>query len=473
MKWFFSLCLLLLFFLYAPHRLAADNELAIQKVIDGETIELNDGRKVHLIGVNTTEVIPVLKNRFKLSPEKIASLPIQTINANAMTYIEKHAKGKNIILSFDPSHKAHNYLDSQGRLLAYVWYTTYYSVSAEMQGEANYLGIKAQDRLLNQEIIMLGLALTDDSSKFLQKNSFLEAEKDAARARFGFWKTAADIYRDMMKQAKHAQFGAKAGFIPRSAQASSLESARQTYSDLIKMNPLDYRSYYERSWLGANKIQEKISAENVRDIEQATSLSDFDPKLFMQKHYLLRLLGHHEEAQKAYAKAIEIIAKLGMVPNVSRTVTFKINESDLAELKKENQSLLEDALRATLNEEHFLIFMARIKDMKNTKQAQKFVKAVDSMGNFKFFASKYEDILQAANGRVILGETYWAKSGHDFSEGVIRSMETPGEMTLDLEEPGKTSHVSKQNITTEADKNTIMVKQEEEKDDGASQAKFV
>jgi endonuclease YncB( thermonuclease family) len=57
MKSAFFYGILLLFFLAGPTSLPAQSLSTVERVVDGDTIVLEDGRKVRLIGVDTPETV--------------------------------------------------------------------------------------------------------------------------------------------------------------------------------------------------------------------------------------------------------------------------------------------------------------------------------------------------------------------------------------------------------------------------------
>ena len=339
------------------------NELSIERAVDGETVLLTDGRRVRLIGVNTTAIHAALNQRYKLTPDQISQLPLSSISQDAMEYIRLHVVGKNIILSYDPANERRGHVDAEGRILAYVWYTVYSSAPSETEGAGKYLGIISQDRLLNQELITMGYGLADTSAPFMQQESFLDQEKEAADKKRGFWQSAANFYQDLMRKAQESQSTSTAGFVGGEARKLSLTSARASYEKLIQLNPKDYRAYYERSWLGANAVHDQVTEDNLKDIDTAISLSSFQPKLFLQRFYLLHLLGRYEDSQEAYDRAVRSAAKFGMPRAVSELAGAEIEKSEWAgEVSKPTQRIrVMEAIRATLNEEHFLFWMAHYK----------------------------------------------------------------------------------------------------------------
>jgi micrococcal nuclease len=119
------------------------------KVIDGGTILLSSGEKVHLIGVDTPET-----NR----PQK----PLHYYGKEACAFTKRMVEGKEVKLEYDWQRK-----DKYGRTLAYV-----------------YL---ADGTFLNAEIIKQGYghAYTKFAFKYLEQ--FRQYEREAREAKRGLW----------------------------------------------------------------------------------------------------------------------------------------------------------------------------------------------------------------------------------------------------------------------------------------------
>jgi micrococcal nuclease len=126
----------------------------MKKIIDGDTIELTDGRKVRYIGINTPE-----RDQFYYN---------EATNLNRQL-----VEGKKLQLELDvESH------DQYGRTLGYIW---------------------ANGQLVNLEIVRQGLA----SAYFVSPNNRYEteirqAENEARQAKRGIWqqsKTSLKIVR--------------------------------------------------------------------------------------------------------------------------------------------------------------------------------------------------------------------------------------------------------------------------------------
>jgi endonuclease YncB( thermonuclease family) len=432
-----SAVLFVILMLTVPQAARANGDFTIERAIDGETIQLSDGRRVRLIGVNATNVRPLLAERYQLTPDQISQLPLANLSAEATEYIQQHAVGKNIILSYDPAFERRGHEDSEGRVLAYVWYTTY-SSSFE---EGSALGVQAQDRLLNQEMIMMGHGLADTSVPFLQQEIFLEHEKSAANARRGFWRSASQMYQDLLQKAQGSQSASTAGFVGEEAREVSLKSARATYEKLIQMNPKDFRPYYERSWLGANPVHDQVSEENLKDIDRAIALSPFQPKVYMQRVFVLRLLERHDEALEVYERVVSTAAKFGLGSAVTDLAKAELEKSGWEDITADYEQRIRamQAVRATINEDHFLFYMSRVKVFgeKMPEEERAIFEKVSNMGRFASFETKHQELLASASPHAILYQTQWGLHGMRAPEQVIKWMETVGEAPQSFEEAAK------------------------------------
>jgi len=120
------------------------DNLRVKKVIDGDTIVLDDNRVVRLIGINT--------------PEKY-----QKFGKEATLKTKELTENKEVMLEYDRGR-----YDKYGRVLAYV-YTEEYFVNYELlrQGIANLMIIPPNTKYFNQ---------------------FKKARDEAKAERLGIWK---------------------------------------------------------------------------------------------------------------------------------------------------------------------------------------------------------------------------------------------------------------------------------------------
>ena len=150
-------CACAFFLLSSVSVIARSAEYAICKqVIDGDTIELENGTRVRLIGINS----PESNERHYLT---------------AFFDLKFKIKGKVIRLEFDPINEEKNHLGKYGRLLAYIYY---------------------KDSLINEEIVKDGCAKAYLKYPFDEKMQlrFLKAEKYAREKKLGIWKPAIRNY---------------------------------------------------------------------------------------------------------------------------------------------------------------------------------------------------------------------------------------------------------------------------------------
>lgn len=119
------------------------------RVIDGDTIVLDNGETVRLIGVDAPETH---------HPE----IPVQRFGEEATEFMRRFAEGFECTLEYEPS----NIRDYYGRLLAYV-----------------FVG----DKLANAEIIRQGYAYAYIRFPFRRQAEFIALEHEARERQDGLW----------------------------------------------------------------------------------------------------------------------------------------------------------------------------------------------------------------------------------------------------------------------------------------------
>ena len=125
---------------------------AVERVVDGDTLVLENGARIRLIGVNTPETVAPGKDVEEFGPE-----------ASAYTKQFVEEAGGEVTLRFDKER-----LDRYDRFLAYVY---------------------SGDRFLNEELILVGLspAETQYNNNPTLERRFEKAEEDARARRVGLW----------------------------------------------------------------------------------------------------------------------------------------------------------------------------------------------------------------------------------------------------------------------------------------------
>jgi micrococcal nuclease len=128
----------------------------VERVIDGDTLVMNNGERLRLIGVDTPET-------------QHAKKPVQFYGREATTFTRRMVEGKRVRLEFDAANapRAHKDSRQQRRTLAYVFLKD---------------GI-----LLNAEIIKQGYGFAYTRFPFARMEEFTHLERDAQEQLRRLW----------------------------------------------------------------------------------------------------------------------------------------------------------------------------------------------------------------------------------------------------------------------------------------------
>lgn len=129
--------------------LGSRSRFRVTRVLDGDTVVLDNGETVRLIGVDAPEIH---------HPE----IPVQRFGKEATEFLKRFAEGFECTLEYEPN----NFRDKYGRLLAYV-----------------FVG----DRLANAEIIRRGYAYAYMRFPFRRQAEFMALEREARECQYGLW----------------------------------------------------------------------------------------------------------------------------------------------------------------------------------------------------------------------------------------------------------------------------------------------
>lgn len=129
--------------------LSSKGPFRVTRVLDGDTIVLDNGETVRLIGVDAPEIH---------HPE----IPVQRFGQEAAEFLRRFAEGFECTLEYEPN----DIRDRYGRLLAYV-----------------FVG----DRLANAEIIRRGYAYAYTRFPFRRQAEFIALEREAREYQYGLW----------------------------------------------------------------------------------------------------------------------------------------------------------------------------------------------------------------------------------------------------------------------------------------------
>ena len=124
-------------------------EFLISNVIDGDTIVLDNGYKVRLIGIDAPEI-------------QHENSPAEEFGYESKSFLKQIAEGKKCILKYE----ANETYDKYGRLLAYIF---------------------VENKLLNSEIIKQGYARVYTRFTFSKEAEFINFEREARKKGTGIW----------------------------------------------------------------------------------------------------------------------------------------------------------------------------------------------------------------------------------------------------------------------------------------------
>lgn len=114
-------------------------DILVKRAVDGDTLELEDGARVRLIGIDTPEMHESRKLYRDAQRAKEDTTTIQKLGRQAYEFTKKLVEGKRVSLEFDVER-----LDRYGRLLAYVYLKddgTFVNAEILRQGYASLLTI--------------------------------------------------------------------------------------------------------------------------------------------------------------------------------------------------------------------------------------------------------------------------------------------------------------------------------------------
>jgi apolipoprotein N-acyltransferase len=140
------------------------NDILVVRAVDGDTVELENGEKVRLIGIDTPEAWYGPKLERDARRTKRDHRTIMKMGKRAADFTKKLVTGKKVRLEFDVEKR-----DRYGRLLAYLYLP--------------------DGKMLNSELLSEGYAQVytfQPNVKYLDK--FLELQKEARDNERGFWK---------------------------------------------------------------------------------------------------------------------------------------------------------------------------------------------------------------------------------------------------------------------------------------------
>jgi micrococcal nuclease len=114
-------------------------DILVERVIDGDTVKLETGEKLRLIGIDTPEMHPSSKLDRDAERSSTDKSTIQKLGLEAYKFTKKLVEGKRVSLEFDVQK-----YDKYDRMLAYVYLKeggTFVNAEIVKQGYASLLTI--------------------------------------------------------------------------------------------------------------------------------------------------------------------------------------------------------------------------------------------------------------------------------------------------------------------------------------------
>ena len=136
----------------------------VRHVSDGDTLTLDDGRKVRLIGVDTPEMSDESRNRRNAVSNHLDAATVRGFAVKAKDFLREQVEGRPVRLEYDWQR-----LDKYGRTLAYVYR-------------------QPDEVLLNAEILRQGYGFAYLRFPFKYSAQFSAYAQEARQARRGLWK---------------------------------------------------------------------------------------------------------------------------------------------------------------------------------------------------------------------------------------------------------------------------------------------
>jgi len=148
----------------------AEEYHTVKRVIDGDTLQLDNNERLRLIGVDTPEVHEsgkLYRDAYR-SHRDIET--IQFLGKKSSAFTKKMALGKRVLLKYDKTNNPIKHRDKYGRLLVYAFLE--------------------DGTFLNAEIIRQGYGNVYTNLYFSHLDEFRQYEKEAREHKRGLWADA-------------------------------------------------------------------------------------------------------------------------------------------------------------------------------------------------------------------------------------------------------------------------------------------
>ncbi len=184
-----SYIILIFLFLWTGIAFTSDENLVVTQVVDGDTIELSNGEKIRLIGVDAYEIYNTEKVNFESRNYNIPSEETIQMGIKARDFLKDLVQGKEIELEYDIINAPESHKDKYGRTLAYV--NVFCKNPPEILKQFSSLsGAKKWKKKtvnVNAVLIQCGMARANTFYHYKNKDEFIGFEKNAKDLKLEIW----------------------------------------------------------------------------------------------------------------------------------------------------------------------------------------------------------------------------------------------------------------------------------------------
>ncbi len=184
-------CLFFLCFTFLCSVQASEKSVLVTRAVDGDTLLLEDGRRIRLIGIDTPEIHDEEKLRKESEFYGKDVDKVRTMGEKSKAFVQGLVVGKKVKLEYDIFNATNAHKDKYGRTLAYIKFDCK-KPPQELLEYFKARGLtfqwKKEDVILNALIVQCGYARVFNKFHFKYKDQFKQFEKEAKKNHLGMWK---------------------------------------------------------------------------------------------------------------------------------------------------------------------------------------------------------------------------------------------------------------------------------------------
>ena len=179
----------LMFFWVSSGFAEDENVFRVERVKEANILVVQGGHEVRLIGVDTPSVLDENENDvFLRAHPELKDQDLELYGRQAKELVKFLVEGKDVFLELDPQLETFSHRDREGRLLAYVWFT-----SPIFAQPPDWLVIDPKrsegrfDAFLNPAVLRAGYGTVEVGWPFTYGAKFLALLSEARQNQRGLW----------------------------------------------------------------------------------------------------------------------------------------------------------------------------------------------------------------------------------------------------------------------------------------------